>query len=363
VGNIAAAPILLSELIAELRRELAEAQVQGQGLHPRLRIEEAEIESNAPPLRRARDDLHAADVPPGPQPRPSLGSRPLRLTEGLPHRSAVGAAPSGTAQQGAVGRTAPPPLAALPAQGLVARDTDLAREPQAYLDHSRQRHPYDAPLGLDADRLGLDVPAVPGLLDQLRLHSLPLAAGTCLPRCARPLVQSKGHDERWQWAAGRPQRQDERDGRGGRPQAGERRAFRRGAGLGALRAAEALVLPPMEANIALASLPSSGTRSLGAACRSGVYACPPSSVGECTKRSRAGPPFAFQGHLTTVQRGATLDVRGVRKSTSLRIGRDAWCRTGWIRIMSRTCCAICTRPVALPLPALAMGTLSHDSLA
>jgi hypothetical protein len=41
---MAAAPILLSELIAELRRELAEAQVQGQGLHPRLRIEEAEIE-------------------------------------------------------------------------------------------------------------------------------------------------------------------------------------------------------------------------------------------------------------------------------------------------------------------------------
>jgi hypothetical protein len=41
---MADAPILLSELIAELRRELAEAQVKGQGLQPRLRIEEAEIE-------------------------------------------------------------------------------------------------------------------------------------------------------------------------------------------------------------------------------------------------------------------------------------------------------------------------------
>ncbi len=41
---MADAPILLSELIAELRRELAEAQVQGQGLQPQLRIEEAEIE-------------------------------------------------------------------------------------------------------------------------------------------------------------------------------------------------------------------------------------------------------------------------------------------------------------------------------
>ena len=41
---MAEAPIQLAELIAELRRELAAAQVQGQGLHPRLRIEEAEIE-------------------------------------------------------------------------------------------------------------------------------------------------------------------------------------------------------------------------------------------------------------------------------------------------------------------------------
>lgn len=41
---MADAPILLSELITELRRELAEAQAQGQGLQPRLRIEEAEIE-------------------------------------------------------------------------------------------------------------------------------------------------------------------------------------------------------------------------------------------------------------------------------------------------------------------------------
>ena len=37
-------PILLSDLITELRRELAVAQIKGQGLHPRLRIEEAEIE-------------------------------------------------------------------------------------------------------------------------------------------------------------------------------------------------------------------------------------------------------------------------------------------------------------------------------
>jgi hypothetical protein len=67
----------------------------------------------------------------------------------------------------------------------------------------------------------------------------------------------------------------------------------------------------MDANIALASLPSSGTRSIGAECRSGVHACPPSSVGERTKRSMAGPPFALQGHLTTVQ-GTVGECRTVQ---------------------------------------------------
>ena len=36
--------IPLSDLIADLRRELAEAQAKGQGREPRLRVEEAEIE-------------------------------------------------------------------------------------------------------------------------------------------------------------------------------------------------------------------------------------------------------------------------------------------------------------------------------
>jgi hypothetical protein len=36
--------IPLSDLIADLRLELAQAQAKGQGLEPRLRVEEAEIE-------------------------------------------------------------------------------------------------------------------------------------------------------------------------------------------------------------------------------------------------------------------------------------------------------------------------------
>jgi hypothetical protein len=282
-------------------------------------LHDAPLDSNDPPRRLALDALRAADVTPGPPPRPSLGSRPLRLTAGLPHRSEVGDAPIGTAPKGAGGRTAPPPLEELPDQGHVALDTALAREPPTGLDHYRPRHPDDAPLGLDADRIGLDVPAVPGLLAPMLLHSLPLAAGTGLPRGNRPLVTSQGHDERWQWAAVRQQRQDEREGLGWRPLAVKRRSFRRGEGLVALRADEALVLTRMEANSALASLSSSGTRSIGAECRSGVHACPPSSVGERTKRSMAGPPFALQGHRTTVQRGAThLDVPGQKRPCNKR---------------------------------------------
>ena len=50
----------------------------------------------------------------------------------------------GTAHKGAVGRTATYPLDALTEQGQVAMGTDRAREPQARLDHHRQRHPDEA---------------------------------------------------------------------------------------------------------------------------------------------------------------------------------------------------------------------------
>jgi hypothetical protein len=65
----------------------------------------------------------------------------------------------------------------------------------------------------------------------------------------------------------------------------------------------------MEANIPLAGLASGGTRHIGAECRCGVHACPPSSVGERTERSMAGPPLVSQGHLTTVSCGATPRIR------------------------------------------------------
>ena len=73
----------------------------------------------------------------------------------------------------------------------------------------------------------------------------------------------------------------------------------------ALRADEALVLPCVETKVPLAGLASGGARQMGAARGCGVHACPPSIVGERTKRSMARPPFALQVHLTTVKCRAT----------------------------------------------------------
>src|SRR2546430_4865241 len=71
---------------------------------------------------------------------------------------------------------------------------------------------------------------------------------------------------------------------------------------------EALLLLRMDTDIALACLASGRAMLIGAECRRGVHACPPSSVGERTKRSMSGPPFALQVHLPTVACGATQDT-------------------------------------------------------
>jgi len=57
-------------------------------------------------------------------------------------------------------------------------------------------------------------------------------------------------------------------------------------------AEEALLLLHMDTDIALARVTSGRAVLIGAECRRGVHAYPPSSVGERTKRSMSGPPFA-----------------------------------------------------------------------
>jgi hypothetical protein len=91
---------------------------------------------------------------------------------------------------------------------------------------------------------------------------------------------------------------DYKVGRGA--QAVEDRPICRCEGLATLRTDEAPVLTRMNANIALADLASGWTCQIRAACRCGVHACPPSSVGERPKRSMCDPPFILQANLTTV---------------------------------------------------------------
>jgi len=58
----------------------------------------------------------------------------------------------------------------------VAPLADLAAQPQARLDHHGQRHPDNATLFLDADLIGLHLPQVTWVLDQMLMHPLALPA-------------------------------------------------------------------------------------------------------------------------------------------------------------------------------------------
>ena len=77
-------------------------------------------------------------------------------------------------------------------------------------------------------------------------------------------------------------------------------------GLATLRADEALVLARMEANIALTGLASGGTRHIGAECRCGVHASPPSERWGTYQEEYGWTPVSHcKRHLTTVSCGAT----------------------------------------------------------
>ena len=92
-------------------------------------------------------------------------------------------------------RTAADPRAEPPHQRHVAVCADLAGPPQPGLDHQRQRHPDEAPVFLDADRLGLHLAQGSRLLHHLCLHGLSLAACPRPPCRHRPLVEAEDLDE------------------------------------------------------------------------------------------------------------------------------------------------------------------------
>jgi len=207
------------------------------------------------------------------QPGPSTRARGHGLAKGLSHGPDGGHQAIRTDQQGTMCGTAPHALDQSSDQRPVTLRADFAAQPQAGTDHHRQGHPDKTALFFDPDLLGLHLPQVTRLLDQMLLHRLSLVAGTCHPTRHRPLVRAKRHDERLEWTPVGQQRHHQAHCLRRGPQAIEGRAFRGAERLVALRAEKALVLARVDANVALAGLSSGGARYIGAACRCGVHAC------------------------------------------------------------------------------------------
>src|SRR5882724_407940 len=252
-------------------------------------------------------DLCDQDMPPRSQPGTPLGSRPRRVSKRLANRPAIGTQPIGTEQEWTMPRAPTYLRDETTNERQVAVGAHGASEPQAGTDHQRQGHPHEAPLGLDADLVGLHLPQVTWLLDQMLLDRLTLDASTRQPTRHRPLVIAKRHDDRLQWTTMGHQRHHETDRLRRGPQAIEGRAFRGGERLVALGAHEALLLTRVDANVALAYLSSGGAGQIRAECGCGVHEDSPllALLGSVPRRSMSGPPLLLQVRLTTVKCGAT----------------------------------------------------------
>src|SRR5215475_12999613 len=259
-----------------------------------------------PPPLVALDDLGDEDLAPGTQPWSSALPRVYGIAKGLANGSDVGHQAIGAEQQRTVRGTAPHALDQAPDQRQITLLTDLTAEPQTRRDHHGQCHPHNTALLLDAELISLHLSQITWLLDQIRMNSLALTARASPPSRNGALVKPKRRYDRLHGAPVGQQGHDEhhRLRRGAQPI--EDRAFAGTEGLVTRMADEALLLLRMDTDVALARLASGRAVLIGAECRGGVHACPPSNVGERTKRSMSGPPFALQVHLPTVACGATM---------------------------------------------------------
>src|SRR6266404_730222 len=263
---------------------------------------DAPLHGDHAPLLVAFHDLGEEDMLPWPQPGAPLGAPPLRLATRLTNRPDIGAQPIGTDQQGTMQRAPTHPRDETTHQRQVPVGAHSSGEPPAGTDHPRQGHPDKAPLRLDADRVGLDLPQVPRLLDQRLMDRLPWDPSARQPTRYRPLLIAKCHDDRWQWTPVGHQGHHQADRLRRGPQAIPCRAFPRAERLVALRTHAALVLTRVDVNVTLACLSSGGARQIGAECGCGVHEASPllALLGSMPRRSMSGPPFSLQLHLTTV---------------------------------------------------------------
>src|SRR5438093_12919956 len=130
------------------------------------------------------------------EPGPSALPRVHGIAKCLPNGSDVGTQPVGADQQRTVRGTAAHPLDQLPDQGHVTLLADLAAQPQTCLDHDGECHPHDTALFLDAQLIGLHLPQVPWLLDQILVHGLALTARAGPPTRYGALVEPKRRHNR-----------------------------------------------------------------------------------------------------------------------------------------------------------------------
>src|SRR5262249_54085636 len=154
----------------------------------RRAINNAAVGLDHPSPLVALDDLGDQDIAPWTQSGSSTRARVHGVTKALPNGSNVGHQAIGTDQHGRKRCTAPHALDQASDQWHVTLLADLAGQPQPCHHHHGQRHPHDPALFLDADLIGLYLPQVTRLLDQMLLYRLALRASTSHPPRYRPLV-------------------------------------------------------------------------------------------------------------------------------------------------------------------------------
>src|SRR5262252_4256707 len=241
----------------------------------RRALDNAAFGLNHTPSLIALDDLGDQDMAPPRQPWPSTLARMHRIAKGLPDGPEVRHQAIGTDQQRTTCRTAPHPLDEPPDQGQVALLADLAAQPQARRDHQGQRHPDNAALFLDAQLIGLHLPQVPWLLDQILVHGLALTTRAGPPIRYSALIKAKRrHDGLHGAPMGQQGHDDDHSlGRGAQPI--EDGPFAGAEGCVTRVADEALLLLRMDTNIALVGLASRMAVRIGAEYRCGVHNAPP----------------------------------------------------------------------------------------
>src|SRR6266699_402554 len=268
----------------------------------RRTIDNAAFGLDHPPPLVALDDLGDQNMTPRTKSGPSALPRGHGIAKGFPNGPDVRHQAISTDQQGTPCRTALHPRNQPPDQGQVPLLADLTTQPQARLDHHGQPHPHDAALFLHTDLIGLHLPQVTGLFDQVLLHGLPLSPGAGPPIGDGAFIESERRHHGLHGTALGEQGHDEGHGLCRGAQAIECRAFRGAERLVALRAEEALVLARVDTNVAPAGLSSGEARHIRAECRCGVHDDSPLLVvlGSMPRRSMSGPPLPLQPHSTTV---------------------------------------------------------------